>query len=752
MDMIAERFAKAVALDPDAVAIDSATRSFTYASLAESAGRLALHLDALESTRLADAPRIVAILTEHSADAVAVIFGSVLSGWAYAPLDPSVDDRELTHMLKLSGACALIADQSNLALARTLSDGVYPVLAVEAVLADPRPQTLAIGSNAEAPRSDGDGSAYVLFTSGSTGHPKPVRHNRARLIRSVDCYCEDTDLACLDRVSLVTPLSFTPSVFCLFGALLTGATLCMFDLGQDDHQGLGDWVTAKDLTLFYTTPTVFRRWATRLPDHEEDQRRVCSQLRMIQLAGEPLLASDVALFQRKFAPSVKLYNGMGTTETSCAARFVIDHTMRFADGCVPIGYAYADTDLIIRNQDGRMLGAGEIGSLHIKTKGVTGEGAEFGTGDLAMRDEGGRVIHFGRGGDRVRIDGIGIDLLEIESMLMRNAAVCEATVLTSDLGEVCELVVFVSLLDEAMDLDRLRGWLAAQLPVQMMPVHWVLVRSFPTLSAGKIDRTALRALVPEGRRKGTPVMHKPDALETYMLDMFRSLLDSPDLDFGADFFASGGDMRLALELTMAIERDHGIGLSVSRLRWASTPINLAHELRRCEASGRWSGGCLSDLDAVWQLDHSAPLVTEPVIVSGVPEPQRSLLDHQESMTATLAKWSGADVALNVLAQRQVGRYFMRKIELVGQPAQTLAIAGIRIDLAAFSPTVRQEIMAGNVPFGKILQTHNILARHKAQGVFITKAGTFGRKNRIEDAAGTVLADVIEVLSSENVRN
>jgi len=131
------------------------------------------------------------------------------------------------------------------------------------------------------------------------------------------------------------------------------------------------------------------------------------------------------------------------------------------------------------------------------------------------------------------------------------------------------------------------------------------------------------------------------------------------------------------------------------------------------------------------------------------------------MTETLARRCGQDIALRVLAQRQAGRYFMRKIKLVCAPDQTLAIATIRIDLQAFAPELRQTIMAGRVPFGTLMAEHRIDLVHKPQGFFSVKADDylraqmqlaspaetlFGRINLIEDRTGGRLADVVEVLS------
>jgi len=749
MDMIAKQFATMVSLNPEAIAIEDGARYFTYENLSATAGAVATHLTELEAKLDTAAPRLVAILAGHSADAVALTVATVLAGWAYMPLDASTEEKTLAGMLAQSGVSAVLADPPNIARAHALADGLCPVLPIEDMLKPMRgaPAGLVKESpvKAEAP-------AYRLYTSGTSGDPKPVSHSRASLVRSVQCYCDDSDLRSGDRVSLVMPLSFTPSVFSLFGAVLKGATLCMFDVNRSDKTKLGDWVRSQKMTLLYVTPTLFRRWAKGLPDYVSGVAADHENLRMIQLAGEPLLASDVDLFQTKFPRTVQLYNGMGTTETSCAARYVIDHSMDFLDGSVPVGYRYEDVDLIIRNPEGRILGTGEIGDLYIKPLWADGSYAavEFETGDLAMQDEGERLAHFGRRGDRVRIDGVGVDLLEVESLLMRHPEVLEAAVIADESGDGSELIVFVSRAQGLrIDVQSLQDRLAEHVPEQMVPAHWVITEALPTLRTGKVDRIALRKLAAQNTLRPKLNPRAPDALDLYALELFRSVLDNPDLASDADFAASGGDIGAALELTMAIERKHGIGLSISRISQASTPINLAHELRRVLVSEAHHDKSFDDLGALWELDHCLPLITERITAADLPPSARLLLNHQNSMTATLSGYSGGDVSLSVLAQRQAGRYFMRKIELMDAQGRTLAVAGIRIDLSPFRPAVRLEIVAGDMPFGRILAAHDIAVTHSLQDVFKTRhvdPVSYGRINRIEDITGKRLADVIELLS------
>ena len=745
MDVIAERFATAVARDPDAIAVDSSDARYTYAELAGHVQQVAARLHKLTEQLDDDTPRIAGIFARHGADAIIGSLGAVLAGWAYTPLDPRASSEELTEMFFAANVSALIVDGPNTEQAYRDFGSDCHMLILPEMLED------MAGVNALPVSLSEDRPAYLLHTSGSSGRPKTVVHSRASLIRSVDCYCADSDLKAGDQVTLVTPLGFTPSVFCLFGALLSGATLCPFDIGEGTD-GIAEWMLARDLALLYTTPTVFRRLAYGLPDVDGGDSAQPASLRMIQLAGEPLLASDAALFRRKFTAQVRLYNGMGTTETSCAARFVIDHEMRFPDGPVPVGVPYDDVELVLRSSKGRMLGAGEIGNLSIRgdyfdapnEEGMQSKTKEFDTGDLAMCDEGGRFVHLGRREDRVTIDGVSVDLPEIESLLMRMQDVREAAVIVGGGENAPQVAAFVCVVPDAdTDANAIQDRLALALPRQMRPTQCRLIETLPMLTAGKVDRLALRARMIERSDDAEFPEPVPDAVDEAVMTAFCEVLGQVSLAGNSDFFALGGDTLGALDLVMRIERSLGIGLSVSRFAHAPTPINLAHELRR-QIKYNEQARTVSDMDAVWQLDHGSRIERMGIDAADIPEPVRGLLDHQSSMTAMLAKWAGSEVALRVLAQRQAGRYFMRKIELVSASGEVLAIAAIRVDLQAFGSEVRLEIISGEVPFGTIMNEHGIQLTHRPKGFFAT--GTeYGRTNRIEDERGQLLADVIELL-------
>jgi hypothetical protein len=102
---------------------------------------------------------------------------------------------------------------------------------------------------------------------------------------------------------------------------------------------------------------------------------------------------------------------------------------------------------------------------------------------------------------------------------------------------------------------------------------------------------------------------------------------------------------------------------------------------------------------------------EVVPADEVPAPYNGLLVHEHHMTVTVEAYHGDLVDVQVLASAHVGDRYARQILLALQGSGQVVQFGImRIDLRQTSPAVREEIVAGQTPLGRILIEHNVLRR------------------------------------------
>lgn len=121
---------------------------------------------------------------------------------------------------------------------------------------------------------------------------------------------------------------------------------------------------------------------------------------------------------------------------------------------------------------------------------------------------------------------------------------------------------------------------------------------------------------------------------------------------------------------------------------------------------------LVELDSLTRLfPDGLPLTShvEHIPSALTPEPYKSLLVHDKHMTVTMESYHGCAVDVRVLEERLDGDDYCRKILLLKSGTQTVVQFGIvRLHLHFVSPAVRDEILAGNIPLGRVLINHDVL--------------------------------------------
>ena len=159
-------------------------------------------------------------------------------------------------------------------------------------------------------------------------------------------------------------------------------------------------------------------------------------------------------------------------------------------------------------------------------------------------------------------------------------------------------------------------------------------------------------------------------------------------------------------------------------------------------------------------DRSDRPAEVPLAGDALPEPYRALLDHCHHMTVTVEEYYGDAVKVVVLDEVKTPEYYARKIVLTlsasGVPVQ---FGVVRVELAALSRAVRDEILSGLTPLGRVLIQHRVLREVRPAGFFGCEltpamagwlacapgAATFGRLGVIT-AGGAVAVRVAEVLA------
>jgi non-ribosomal peptide synthetase component F len=323
----AAAFERVAALQPAAPAIDTGSQQVTYAELRGLVRRVAGRLARLD---LAPQSRIGLIGNQELSTYVGYL--AILHlGHAVVPFGP---DNPLPYQLSVAsraGLAAVLAGRENAQLADALAEAGIAIVDGNDAMNEP------VAGGPE-PVVDLENVAYILFTSGSTGHPKGVPIKNRHVAEYLSEVVPHHDLGPGARLSHTFALTFDPSVFDILGALTTGS--CLVLPRKRELLNPPFYVTSRRLTHWYSVPSLIS-YAMRIRVLRDG---AMPGLRHSMFIGEPLPAVLAQAWQ-KAAPGSTLENVYGPTELtiSCASWVLPAEPADWpatANRTVPIGSVY----------------------------------------------------------------------------------------------------------------------------------------------------------------------------------------------------------------------------------------------------------------------------------------------------------------------------------------------------------------------------------------------------------------------------
>ncbi|MFC9517869.1 amino acid adenylation domain-containing protein [Nocardiaceae bacterium NPDC056970] len=422
------------------------------------------------------------------------------------------------------------------------------------------------GLLADAASAPGDGLAYLLHTSGSTGVPKGVAVTHDGLATLADLQERVLGVTHESVVLQAATPTFDASVFELLAAHAHGATLVCAPEPAYAGADLQALIEHEGVTHVNLTPTVL---ATMDPDGFTRSLTVVS-------AGETLPERLAASWSGH-----RLHNGYGPTECTVGATL----GAVAEDGPVTIGLPMAGKTVRVLDARLRAVPTGVVGELYVGGAGLARgyhgapgttagrfvadpfgpAGARvFRTGDLARVRGDGVIEYVGRSDDQVQINGVRIEPSEVDTALARLDPVrTSATVPIRRADGESALVSYVVVRPGAeVGGAQLRADLARALPRQLVPVAVVVVERIPTTPGGKVDRAALPAPDFDGIDDRTPPEGPVErAVATAMADV----LGRSSVPRDRGFFELGGTSLGVVRLAARLRDDHGFEVALRDL-------------------------------------------------------------------------------------------------------------------------------------------------------------------------------------------
>ena len=578
-------------VDPHAgrIAIRTAAETLTYGELDRLANRIAQAILA----RIGEGTEPVVVLFEHEAAGIAAVLGVLKAGRCYVPLDPAAPIARSAFLVADAGARLVVTHRRCASLARSLA-GDREILDVDGLDASAPSERPALAVSPDA-------LASIYYTSGSTGRPKGVMEIHRHRLVNARANVNQLRITADDRLVLLYTVGFSGSVNGIFGALLSGARLCPFDLRASGPAALARWLREEEITIYHSTPPVFRGLLDSISPAD-----TFPALRVVLLASDSVHPADVERARRRFAPSCLILNSWGATESPFFRPYFIDPRSELPDAGVPaIGPPEAEDEIRLLDDDGRAVGSGEAGEIVVVSRHLSpgywgredltrarfrpasgGNERAYFTGDLGRRLADGSIVHLGRKDFQVKVRGYRVEPGEVEGELRALPGIGDVAVMGQADGRGGHrLVAYVAPSGAAPDVGALRRALGDRLPEYLVPARFVFLTALPLTANGKLDRLAL----PDPGR-GRPALNQAfreprTPLERTLAGIWAAVLDLDEVGVDDDFLDLGGDSLRAMQVVTRVQEASGVTVPVQALFEAPTVALMAtaiatHQTRR----------------------------------------------------------------------------------------------------------------------------------------------------------------------------
>jgi acyl-CoA synthetase (AMP-forming)/AMP-acid ligase II len=480
---IASALSIAVALQPDAIAVEDGAEQWTYgrlAGVAETAKAL------LEANGVAPGD-VVTLIQVPSPSQIASLMAVTALGAVANPINFRLKPPEIAGLLAASGASVIVCDSRYEQLCLDLGLEVT-VLRTESVRADVEVIEL---SYAEQPDN---APAVMLFTSGTTGVPKPVRFSHSTLMDYLYTSAPPPEIGSVECSVVCVPCYHVAGLTAVLTSLYSGRRIRT--LGAFSSQEWMEAVSASGGTHSFLVPTMVKE----IVDAPSFDKSKLASLEVLSYGAGPMPRSVITKALELFPPTTGFVNAYGLTEAGGVVSMLLpdDHREAF-DGKTDeararlssVGRAVAGAEVRIAQPT-----PGEaVGQVEVRRDAL--EWIE--SGDLGYLDDEGYLFLVGRAVDRIVRGGENIDPIEIEEALRGCDEFIDAAVVgrpDERWGEV--VVAFVVTENQAaVDVDRVQAQLRKQLSGYKVPAEFVVIESLPRNSLGKVLKPELRARLSE---------------------------------------------------------------------------------------------------------------------------------------------------------------------------------------------------------------------------------------------------------------
>ena len=556
MGNVLAKFKERVSQIPEATAIIYEGQKMTYKQLDELSSKLANYLYKNNYSENAFIP----IYMPPCPEMIVSILGVLKVGAAYLPISTEYPAHRINMLIEDSNSKIILKNTNDL-----LNVNVKQIHVRNIITSD-------YSDSFDEKKGE---FAYLMYTSGSTGKPKGVKVTHSNLEYILNNMQKYYPISRSDKYILSTPFTFDVSVVEIFGWIYGGGALVIpTQENSRNFRKLAHLIEVHKVTHMALSPAILNLMLDKLNEHDID--KLDRNLKYLMVAGEEFKAS-LAHKAIKYLKNVCIENLYGPTEcTVYATRYRIDHD--FNRSTVPIGKELDGVQIKILDSNGIEVPIGVQGEMYISGNGVAegylnlptinnekflfidGE-KYYKTGDYAKRLKDGNIEFIGRKDYQVQINGIRVELGEIEDIILKEIKEIN---MVKVLYENNKLYCFYQA-KKAIVSDDIKKILKNFLPSYMIPNFYKQIDEFPLTINRKIDTKALMSYHDDADMIHNVIQNDVSDTQQKILSIFRETLHVDSISLYDSFFDLGGDSLDVISVIIELENYYNINLDESVL-------------------------------------------------------------------------------------------------------------------------------------------------------------------------------------------
>lgn len=538
--MISEIFSKSINY-PKRTAIVFDDCRISYESLFYEVKKISSHIKSrISSNHELNLNKCIGFCMDRSISTIIVMLAIWDCGYCYLPLDKKYPVKRTEHIIKDTGVKIIITNlknnDENVEILSTLSSVELLINLNSLEIPDMDIDFLQV----ENPNCLNE-IAYIIYTSGTTGLPKGVIIKHTGLVNIIKSAISILNIRPEMNFYVYASIGFDAAGWDIYTSLLSGGSLHIANenlmiSSVDTH----DYLLKNSINMATVTPAFLADMPlVQIPS-----------LEILVVMGDKPIEKNMEFW----CQGRKCYNGYGPTETTIGATI---HEYKIGDSPSNIGKPFDGYEIYLFDKNMEIISnIDEMGEIYIGGIGVamgylnkpeltrekfieTQYGKLYKTGDFAKLNKDLDFEFVGRIDNQIKINGVRVELEEIEGYVTEIDFVLKASV-TYEKSEKRLIVYYVSIdnfTNENEQNRKIKNYLEKKLIKTVLPQHYKRIDNFILTSNGKIDKSQLPVYTISYENIDEPT----NEIEMILVNLYSELFHVENIGTNIDYFELGGD-------------------------------------------------------------------------------------------------------------------------------------------------------------------------------------------------------------------